>query len=99
MTPADFAALCVPTGCVIFTGAHTSKGYGSVRHPVTGRVDYAHRVAWELAYGPIPDGFDLDHAVCRVHACVRLDHLQLIEHAEHAAKDARAHQERLARAG
>lgn len=97
MTPADFLALCVPTDCVIFTGAHTSKGYGSVRHPVTGRVDYAHRLAWELENGPIPDGFDLDHT-CRVHPCVRLTHLVLIEHAEHAAKDSRR-RHALARAG
>lgn len=88
MTPAKFADLCKPSDCVIFTGAQTKNGYGSVRHPQTGRVDYAHRVAWELANGPIPDGHDLDHT-CRVHPCVRLDHLVLIEHAEHARKDTR----------
>lgn len=97
MSPVDFAALCIPTDCVIFTGAMTAKGYGSVRHPETGEVTYAHRLAWELAHGPIPDGHDIDHT-CRVHPCVRLDHLVLIEHAEHAAKDSRR-RHALARAG
>jgi len=48
--------------------------YGQVR--VAGRNRSAHRVAWELAFGPIPDGFDVLHK-CDNPACCRPDHLYL----------------------
>lgn len=37
---------------------------------------YTHRVAWELAYGVIPDGRQVNHH-CDNGLCVRLDHLYL----------------------
>lgn len=36
---------------------------------------YAHRFAYELLVGPIPDGLDLDH-LCRNRRCVRPSHLE-----------------------
>jgi hypothetical protein len=47
-------------GCILWTGAIDQKGYGNVsREP--GKYDKAHRVAWELAKGPIPDGLFVCH--------------------------------------
>lgn len=37
---------------------------------------YAHRVAYELAYGVDPGALDVDH-VCHTTFCVRPDHLRL----------------------
>lgn len=37
---------------------------------------YTHRVAWELAHGPIPTGQQINHH-CDNGLCVRLDHLYL----------------------
>jgi hypothetical protein len=37
----------------------------------------AHRVAWEIANGPIPDGIELDHIACVGPSCVRTEHLRL----------------------
>ena len=40
----------------------------------------AHRVAWELIRGPIPEGLVLDH-LCRTSACVNPDHLEPVPQA------------------
>lgn len=65
------------TGCLIWTGAHNAKGYGKLYlGPARDRVAYAHRVAWELAHGPIPDGMMVCHH-CDVPSCVEPSHLFL----------------------
>ncbi len=47
-----------PDACWPFTGARSSTGYGTFEFGGTKR---AHRVAWMLAVGPIPEGLQLDH--------------------------------------
>ena len=47
-----------PNGCLEWTG-HTNGGYGQLR--VDSKVMYAHRFAWELANGPIPNGLKVLH--------------------------------------
>ena len=60
------------TGCWLWAGEVQPEGYGrfTMRH---GHVS-AHRFAWELFHGPIPEGFHIDH-LCRVPSCVNPDHL------------------------
>lgn len=64
------------TGCWLWFGALTEKGYGILRLG-TGRALAAHRLAWELANGPIPDGLVVDHT-CRVRCCVNPAHLRAV---------------------
>jgi len=59
--------------CWLWTASKYHDGYGQFR--VGDRPRRAHRVAYELVRGPIPDGLVLDH-LCRVHACVNPDHLE-----------------------
>jgi HNH endonuclease len=59
--------------CWIWTRGCTGKGYGAFK--VRGKQTPAHRVAYELSKGDIPEGLDLDH-LCRVRNCVNPDHLE-----------------------
>lgn len=67
------------TGCVLWFGADNGRGYGVIlvgsRSDGSRRLTYAHRAAYEIARGPIPDGMHLDH-LCRTPACINPDHLE-----------------------
>ena len=66
--------------CWLWTGARCSDGYGSIRAGGRqGRTLAAHRVSWELAYGPVPSGMEIDH-LCRTRGCVNPRHLEAIPH-------------------
>ena len=69
------------SGCHIWQGPQ-SRGYGKVHHRK--RQTFAHRLAWELRYGPIPDGMILRHR-CNVKSCVNPEHLVLGTQTENAA--------------
>lgn len=46
--------------------------------------DRPHRVAWILANGPIPDGYEIDHNSTCPKSCVTADHLQCLSKSDHA---------------
>lgn len=52
----------------------TRRFYGICWHD--GRHDKAHRVAWMLVHGPIPEGLVVQH-ICDHGWCVNPDHLRL----------------------
>jgi hypothetical protein len=60
-------------GCWGWAGARDGYGYGILTIPGqrTKRLK-AHRVAWEIVAGPIPEGIDVLHT-CDVHPCTRND--------------------------
>lgn len=66
-------------GCWFWT-AHMVKGYGRLRFE--GKVAAAHRVAYVLFVGPIPEGHDLHH-VCVRRSCANPWHLQVVTRATH----------------
>lgn len=59
-------------GCWEWTGGKTPFGYGTFK--IGNRPRAAHRFAWELANGPIPDKLSVLHR-CDNPSCVRFDHL------------------------
>ncbi len=68
------------TGCLEWTGVCNDKGYGRF---TSGRNHqwFAHRFAWELVNGPIPDGMVIAHR-CDNPRCCRIEHLFCCTQAE-----------------
>jgi hypothetical protein len=61
-------------GCWGWRGSRTHNGYGEVR--VRGIAVRAHRFAWIMHFGPIPDGLWVLHK-CDVPSCTNPEHLFL----------------------
>ena len=76
--------------CWEWQASKTRQGYGQVR--VRDRILAAHRVAWSIENGLIPNRLGLDH-ICRNPACVRPSHLEPVPQRENMVRgvDARIH--------
>lgn len=75
------------SGCWLWQGRLFSNGYGTIRDAPHRRL--AHRVAYELLVGPVPDGLVLDH-LCRVRRCVNPAHLEAVTQGENVRRGVRA---------
>lgn len=81
-------ARLAPGGCLLWTGTRYKSGHGrmTMREGSTRRwFERPHRVAWELAHGPIPKGMHLHHK-CGKKLCFNLLHLELLTPSEHRQK-------------
>ncbi len=63
--------------CWIWKACQTPHGYG--QFSVAGRIVMAHRFAYEVLVGPIPDGHVIDH-LCRNRGCVNVAHMEVTDH-------------------
>lgn len=60
-------------GCWEWAAHKNQYGYGT--YSMQSRQHMAHRVAYELEVGPIPDGLEIDH-LCRNRGCVNPSHME-----------------------
>ena len=78
--------------CWLWDGALSGAGYGQIGAEGGSPILLAHRVAWELYRGPIPEGTELDH-LCRVRGCVNPWHVEPVTHLMNMQRGARASQQ------
>jgi hypothetical protein len=65
--------------CWLWTGARTSAGYGHLKRPHERRTILAHRAAYEVAHGLIPEHLEIDHT-CDAPLCCNPAHLEAVSH-------------------
>ncbi len=83
---ARFLKMVLPepnTGCWIWTGGTTIKGYGTFGDGT--KTVMAHRFSYRTYKGEIPDGMQIDH-LCRVRCCVNPDHLEAVSASENVRR-------------
>jgi hypothetical protein len=73
-----------PDECWEWTAARNWRGYGEFHLQGRTRIK-AHRVAYELVIGPIPEGMQLDH-ICRDRGCVNPLHLEPVTNRENVLR-------------
>ena len=67
------------TTCIESKKGITTNGYSRIR--INNKNIQAHRWAWELVNGQIPDEFVIDH-ICRNRKCVLPEHLRMVTQQE-----------------
>lgn len=69
--------------CWEWQACKSTGGYG--RFFVAGLTRYAHRVAYEIVRGPIPDGLHIDH-LCSNRSCVNPLHMEPVTKGENTRR-------------
>jgi hypothetical protein len=77
---ASFWSMVDKTGdCWLWTGYRQPDGYGQFR--ANSKFYNSHKFAYELAYGPVPDGLEVMHTCDQPHCC-NVAHMRLGTHLE-----------------
>ncbi|MGN6757145.1 MAG: HNH endonuclease [Thermomicrobiales bacterium] len=74
-----------PNDCWEWQACRNQSGYGIFSVSSSQRTARAHRVAYEIEYGPIPAGLVLDH-LCRNRACCNPSHMEVVTRGENCRR-------------
>lgn len=83
-----WSKVAITPSCWLWLGWTDRDGYGAL--DVAGKFTRAHRYAYELLIGPIPEGLTLDHVVawgCHHKNCVNPGHLEPVTAAENTRRE------------
>lgn len=82
--------------CWPWTAGTDKAGYARYGDGKVFGTNIAHRIAWMLTYGPIPEGLDIDHVRargCRLRSCMNVYyHLEPVTHFENCRRGSQAQQ-------
>jgi hypothetical protein len=67
------------SGCLLYMGALDQNGYPKISYQ--GRIRLGSHVVFELYFGVIPVGHEVDH-ICHVRRCIEPTHLRALTHRE-----------------
>lgn len=79
------------TGCWMWTGSTTVRGYPQIKAEASKSPKFAHRISYELEYGEIPEGLVIDH-LCYTdegisnRLCVNPQHLEAVTQSENTQR-------------
>lgn len=73
------------SGCVV-PSSHKLNHDGYFRKCINGKNMMYHRYVYEDYFGPIMEGYEVDHK-CKNRACCNINHLQLLKSSQHRSKD------------
>lgn len=81
-----------PDDCWLWKGKKQASGYGRFTTSDQRQIS-AHRIAWELTNGPIPEGLTIDHVRergCTSRLCCNPAHMEPVSRGENSRRAARA---------
>jgi hypothetical protein len=65
------------SGCLLYMGRLDEDGYARISCKGKNRI--GSDAVYEMVYGPIPEGYEVDH-ICHVRHCVEPTHLRVLTH-------------------
>jgi hypothetical protein len=65
------------SGCLLYMGRLDEDGYARISCQGKNRI--GSDAVYEMVYGPIPEGYEVDH-ICHVRRCVEPTHLRALSH-------------------
>lgn len=74
------------TGCWVWLLCINTDGYAQQFYK--GKTTTVHKLYYEMVYGEVPEGFELDHT-CKNRRCVNPEHMEVVTHTENIRRSSR----------